>query len=46
MDGSLRVGYITDLGNSRLLLAAMWVDRQTYPGQTSLQRGDRGLHSH
>ncbi len=33
MDGSLRVGYITDLGNGSLLLAAMWVDRQTYPGQ-------------
>ena len=33
MNGSLRVGYITDLGNGSLLLAAMWVDRQTYPGQ-------------
>ena len=33
LDGSLRVGYITDLGNGHLLLAAAWVDRQTWPGQ-------------
>ena len=33
LNGSLRVGYITDLGNGHLLLAALWVDRQTYPGQ-------------
>ena len=33
LNGSLRVGYVTDLGNGHLLLAAMWVDRQTYPGQ-------------
>jgi len=33
LNGSLRVGYVTDLGNGHLLLAAMWVDRQTYPEQ-------------
>ena len=33
LNGSIRVGYVTDLGNGHLLLAAMWVDRQTYPGQ-------------
>ena len=33
LNGSLRVGYVTDLGNGHLLLAALWVDRQTYPGQ-------------
>ena len=34
MKGSLRVGYITDLGNGHLLLAALWIDRQTYPGRS------------
>ena len=33
LSGSIRVGYITDLGNGHLLLAAMWVDRQTFPGK-------------
>ena len=33
LEGSLRVGYVTGLGNGHLLLAAMWVDRQTFPGQ-------------
>ncbi len=33
LNGSLRVGYITDIGNGHLLLAALWVDRQTYPRQ-------------
>ena len=33
LHGSLRVGYITYLGNGHLLLAALWVDRQTHPGQ-------------
>lgn len=33
LSGALRVGYITSLGNGHLLLAALWVDRQTYPGQ-------------
>ena len=31
--GSLRVGYITDLGDGHLLLVALWVDRQTHPGR-------------
>ena len=32
MRGSLRVGYVTDLGDGHLLLVALWIDRQTYPG--------------
>ena len=32
MHGSLRTGYVTDLGDGHLLLVALWVDRQTYPG--------------
>ena len=32
MKGSLRTGYVTDLGDGHLLLVALWVDRQTYPG--------------
>ena len=31
--GSLKVGYITELQASRLLLVAMWIDRESYPGQ-------------
>ena len=31
--GSLKVGYMTEIEAGRLLLAAMWVDREPYPGQ-------------
>lgn len=31
--GSLRVCYLTELAPDRLLAAALWVDRTTYPGQ-------------
>ncbi len=31
--GSLKLVYITELGDEHLLAAAMWVDRQTYPGK-------------
>lgn len=31
--GTLKLCYITELGPDRLLAAAMWIDRTTYPGQ-------------
>lgn len=31
--GSYRVCYVTELAPARLLAAAMWIDRSTYPGQ-------------
>ena len=31
--GSLKLAYITPMANERLLAAAMWVDRQSYPGK-------------
>ena len=31
--GTLRVVYLTELAAGRLLAAAMWIDRTTYPGQ-------------
>ncbi len=31
--GSLRVAYVTPLSGDHLLAAAMWVDREAYPGQ-------------
>jgi hypothetical protein len=31
--GSLKVAYITELNDQHLLVAAMWVDRQTHPGK-------------
>lgn len=33
VSGSLKLGYITELEPDRLLLVAMWVDRESYPGQ-------------
>jgi len=33
VQGSLKVGYITVLSANHLLVAAMWIDRQTYPGK-------------
>ena len=31
--GSLRVAYVTWIGGRDLMAVAMWIDRQTYPGQ-------------
>ena len=31
--GSLKVGYVTELEPGNLLMVAMWVDREAYPGQ-------------
>lgn len=31
--GTLRVAYLTELAPGRLIAAAMWIDRTTYPGQ-------------
>jgi len=31
--GTLKICYLTELAPSRLLAAAMWIDRTTYPGQ-------------
>ena len=31
--GSLKICYLTELGPGRLIAAAMWIDRTTYPGQ-------------
>ncbi len=31
--GSLKVAYVTQLDDQHLLVAAMWVDRQTHPGK-------------
>jgi hypothetical protein len=31
--GTLKICYLTPLGAGRLLAAAMWIDRTTYPGQ-------------
>jgi hypothetical protein len=33
MRGSLKVGYITRLDGERLLLCALWIDREAFPGQ-------------
>ena len=44
--GTLKLCYITELSPGRLLAAAMWVDRTSYPGQAAVQRRDRGLPAH
>ena len=31
--GSLKVAYVTPMGGQHLIVAAMWVDREAYPGQ-------------
>lgn len=40
--GSLKLAYVTPLGGERLLCAAMWVDRETYPGKPLFNEETQG----
>jgi hypothetical protein len=40
--GTLKVCYLTELAAGRLLAAAMWIDRTTYPGQPLFNPGTEG----
>ncbi len=40
--GSLRVAYVTPLDADRLMVAALWIDRETYPGQPLFNEATEG----
>ena len=40
--GSLRVAYVTPLESDRLLVAALWIDRQSFPGKPLFNEATEG----
>ena len=41
--GSLKLGYVTPISRDHLIMAALWVDREAYPGQPLFNEKTEGL---